>query len=287
VINYISSMNESNALVDAAGIYDPVALRALPDQSQFTQDSTTWNGCLEERDTTAVKTFAPIPDEAKDLDYLNLGTNTATKWRPMMSELGYIRNGSAEEVQLKNSSTPDGVGPRNGTCPSARMQNLLTMTSAQMDTVAASLVAGGSTYHDIGMIWGLRMISPYGMFKSRNGVASNGGQISRNIIFMTDGTLAPRDDTYSSYAYERVEHRVAGTTGLSLDVLHARRFQALCDAARSQGISVWTIAFGTTNPSNLVACADTGHAYTATNTADLTKRFQDIAKSIADLRLTK
>ncbi len=297
-INYISAINESNALVDTSGTYDLVALSKLPDQSKFSQENTTWDGCIEERDTVAVKTFTPIPDEAKDLDYLNLGTNNSTKWRPIIDGywdsgnnehgLTYLRDSSAEQEQLKGaSSVPTGTRVRIPVCPSAPMQNLLTMSSAQMDTVTASLVAGGNTYHDIGMVWALRMISPYGMFKSRNGVASNGGQISRNIIFMTDGTLAPNENAYSSYGMERVEKRVSGATGLGIDELHKRRFQALCDAARSQGISVWTIAFGTSNPSNLIACADTGHAYTATNTADLTKRFQDIAKSIADLRLTK
>ena len=145
-----------------------------------------------------------------------------------------------------------------------------------------------STYHDIGMAWGLRLISQNGMFSSRNLTAVNGGQISRNIIFMTDGLLAPGDQLYSSYGYERVDQRITGgSNNPDLSTRHARRFQALCDAARAQGITVWTIAFGTSNPANLVACADPGRAYQATNTAALTAQFQEIAKSIADLRLTQ
>jgi Flp pilus assembly protein TadG len=287
-LSYISSIDETNATVTTAGTYDLVQLRSLPDQSKFTSSSVTWSGCLEERSTVADATFSPIPDAAEDLDFLNLGTNDNTKWRPIIQGLGYIRNGPAEQEELKNSSTPTGVGQVNATCPVARMQNLQEFTSSQIDTFISTLAAAGSTYHDIGMIWGLRMISPSGMFSSRNVTASNGGQISRNIIFMTDGALAPTTGNYSSYGYERVDQRITGgSNNPDQYTRHARRFQALCDAARAQGISVYTIAFGTSNPSNLVSCADPGRAYVATNTAALTSQFQEIAKSIADLRLTQ
>jgi Flp pilus assembly protein TadG len=286
-LNYISAIN-SNATVPVSGTYTPVQLRAMTDQSKFTQNSTTWDGCLEERSTVADATFTPIPSGAKDLDYLNLGTDDATKWRPILEELGYIRNAPAEQEQLSGAGTPSNVGQVDGVCPAATMRNLLELNTTQIDSFIGTLAAGGNTYHDIGMAWALRLISPNGMFASRNGLASNGGQISRNIIFMTDGVLVPNDGTYSSYGYERVDQRISGGSGTpNLTTRHSRRFQALCDAARSQGIAVWTIAFGTSNPSNLVACADPGRAYVATNTAALTLQFQEIAKSIADLRLTQ
>jgi Flp pilus assembly protein TadG len=286
-LNYIRDIN-SNATVPVSGTYTPVQLRAMADQSKFTQNSTTWDGCLEERSTVADATFSPIPSGAKDLDYLNLGTDDATKWHPILEELSYIRNGPAEQEQLNGDGTPSGVNQVDGTCPAATMRNLLEFSSTDINSFIGTLAAGGNTYHDIGMAWALRMISPNGMFAARNGLASNGGQISRNIIFMTDGVLVPNSGTYSSYGYERVDQRISGGNNTpDLTTRHARRFQALCDAARSQGIAVWTIAFGTSNPSNLVACADPGRAYVATNTAALTSQFQEIAKSIADLRLTQ
>jgi Flp pilus assembly protein TadG len=286
-LNYISDIN-ANATVPVSGTYTPVQLRAMADQSKFTQNSTTWDGCLEERSTVSDATFIPIPAGAKDLDYLNLGTNDATKWRPILEELSYIRSGPAQQEQLNGNNEPSGVDQVDATCPAATIRNLLELNSTQIDSFIGTLSAGGYTYHDIGMAWGLRLISPNGMFASRNGLASNGGQISRNIIFMTDGVLVANGDTYSSYGYERVDQRITGGNGTpDAATRHARRFQALCDAARSQGIAVWTIAFGTSNPSNLVACADPGRSYVATNTAALTLQFQEIAKSIADLRLTQ
>jgi Flp pilus assembly protein TadG len=289
-INYVYDIDESKDPTFPAPVtYDLVQMGNLPNKSGLLKSTSSWQGCLEERSTVSAASFAPIPSDAEDLDYLNSGTDDATKWRPMMRNLGWIRDDTAEQEELAGENKPTNVWQESGTCPAARMQNLLDLTSSQVDTFVSTLSAGGNTYHDIGMVWALRMISPNGMFASRNATASNGGQISRNIIFMTDGVLVANENTYSSYGYERVDHRIAGGNNVTPDAAtrHARRFQALCDAARSQGISVWTIAFGKSNPSNLKACADPGRAYTATNTTQLTQQFEEIAKSIADLRLTQ
>ena len=52
-------------------------------------------------------------------------------------------------------------------------------------------------------------------------------------------------------------------------------------------MTIWTVAFGTSNPPNLVSCADPGKAFVATNTAALQAQFQAIASQIAELRLSK
>ena len=286
-VNYISSIN-SGATVTTQGTYDPVQLRALTGTVGLNQASTLWNGCLEERSTVADATFAPIPNNAEDLDTTNLGTDDATKWRPMISGLGYLRAGPANQETTNLDGSTSNVSQEDSYCPTARIQNLYELTNTQIDAYISTLQANGGTYHDIGMAWGLRLISQNGMFSSRNLTAANGGQISRNIIFMTDGILSPGNQLYSSYGYEPVDQRITGgSNNPDLFTRHSRRFQALCDAARAQGISVYTIAFGTSNPANLIACADPGRAYQATNTAALTAQFQEIAKSIADLRLTQ
>ena len=82
-INYVSDINEgNNPRVDVQGVYDPVQLRALPDQSAFVQDSVVWPGCLEERTTVANATFNPIPSGAIDLNFIDGGTSDDTRWRP-------------------------------------------------------------------------------------------------------------------------------------------------------------------------------------------------------------
>jgi Flp pilus assembly protein TadG len=283
-LQYVSAINTSTASVATSGSYDLVQLRQLPDQTGLTSATTVWNGCIEERDTVADATFSPIPSGAHDLNFLTPATNDATRWRSVLPDLAWMRNGPGEETDANNgrNTRPSRI------CPVASMRNLNVMTLSELDTYLPQLQAAGNTYHDIGMVWGVRMISPSGIFASRNLTGANGGQISRHIIFMTDGILVPNDSAYSTYGIERISRRVAGgSNNPDLTTRHARRFQALCDAARAQGLSVWVIAFGTAITSNLTACADPGRAYAASDSAQLTARFQQIASDIADLRLTQ
>ncbi len=282
-VNYVSAINSSTAYSPVSASYDPVQMAQFPVKSGFSISGSTWRGCVEERSTVAVANFSPIPADAEDLDYINLGTNDATYWRPVFSDLAHMRSDAPEETDanVDRNWRPSVV------CPTAPMRNLNTMTLSQIDAYTPLLTPNGSTYHDIGMIWGLRMLNPNGMFSGRNLTGTNGGQISRNLIFMTDGVMEPSATAFSAYGIEQMDKRITGNVGTSVTTLHGRRFQALCDAARSQGISVWVIAFGLTITSNLTACADPGRAYTASNSADLAERFKQIALDIADLRLTQ
>jgi hypothetical protein len=134
-------------------------------------------------------------------------------------------------------------------------------------------------------------MSPNGLFASENATAPNGRPISRHIIFMTDGMMNTPPAMYSSHGYEESDRRVSGIavtpTTSDLNNRHNARFQALCNQARANNIVVWTIAFGTSNPSTLVSCADAGKSYVATDSAALTAQFQQIAASIAKLRLSR
>jgi hypothetical protein len=279
-INYVSYIDTNTATVPVAGSYDAIALRALPNQTGMTSTSVTWPGCLEERDTVAETNFRPIPAAAKDLNFIDGGINDQTKWRPMYHAMLWERLTPAEITSPYYISAPN-----TDSCPDAPMRNLNSMTLAEIDAYLPLLQPGGFTYHDIGMVWGLRLISPNGMFASRNSAGNNGDQISRHIVFMTDGVMRASYG-YSSYGIERVDERVAGGAS-NLDERHAARFQALCDAARSQQLSVWVIAFGTALTSNLISCADPGRAFAATSNVELNDQFRRIANDIADLRLTK
>ena len=108
---------------------------------------------------------------------------------------------------------------------------------------------------------------------------------------MTDGMINTPPSMYSSHGYEESDRRVSGAavtpSTSDLNSRHSARFQALCNQARANNITVWTIAFGTSNPSTLVTCADSGKAYVATNSAALTAQFQQIAANIAKLRLSR
>jgi Flp pilus assembly protein TadG len=282
-LSYVSAI-DPNYTVTTSGSYNPVQLRQLPNQGGLTSSNTTWNGCLEERTTTAVSTFSPIPAAAKDLDFLAGGTTDELRWRPILQNLTYDRGRVAEETTTSNRSVPD------HSCPSVSMRNLKsyagTAGEAEFDTYIDSLQADGYTYLDVGMVWGLRLISSQGMFASRNLTGPNGSQISRHIIFLTDGEPVSQPDTYSSYGVEQMSKRITGTLTDPAATLHARRFQALCDAQRG-AISIWAIAFGTSVTGNLSSCADPDRAFQADNATQLDNAFKNIANEIADLRLIK
>ena len=60
-------------------------------------------------------------------------------------------------------------------------------TIGDLETYLNSLSAVGlGTYHDVGMIWGARMISNAGVFADSPDTHAN-MPVARHIIFMTDG----------------------------------------------------------------------------------------------------
>lgn len=278
-VQYASAIAQTFTAPDA-GPYTPVELAAMANTTGLTISSFAWNGCLEERDTVAATSFVPIPTGANDLNWLVGGTTTATRWRPIMDRLTYNRGTSS---YVTSTST---IGAANHSCPTARMRNLNTMTQTDFNTYIDSLSPVGYTYLDIGMIWGLRLIAPQGIFGSRNLTGPNGGQISRHIIFLTDGEPVSADSSVTSYGLERVSRRITGSTGETAASLHAKRFQALCDGQRG-AVSIWAIAFGTSVTGNLSNCADPGRAFQANNASDLDAAFASIARDIADLRLVQ
>ncbi|HEU4820841.1 MAG TPA: pilus assembly protein [Qipengyuania sp.] len=275
-----ATSTQSDYTAPGVGPYTPVELMATADAGDLNTSSFTWNGCLEERDTVAATNFAPIPSGAIDLNWLVGGTTDATRWRPIMDRLTYNRG------QSNNVTTTQTVGSASHSCPTARMRNLNAMTQAQFDTYIDSLTPVGATYLDIGMVWGMRLIAPQGMFGARNLTGPNGGQISRHIIFMTDGALDPSETSVSSYGLEVVSKRITGNTGESTDTLHSRRFKALCDGMRGT-VSIWAIGFGTSITGNLTNCADPNRAFEAANATQLDAAFTAIARDIADLRLVQ
>lgn len=280
-LTYVSAINTATAVVPTSGAYNMVQLAQQTNMTGLTTSTTTWNGCLIERPTTPATNFAPIPAAATDLDYLSGGTTDALRWRPMMIDLTWLRTGTANQTTTNDNSRPGNA------CPSASMRNLREYSDRSTFTsYVNSLSPNGNTYLDVGMIWGLRLIAQQGMFTERNLTGPNGGQISRHIIFLTDGVPVSSATSYSAYGTEQTERRVTGSTGVDAATLHSRRFQALCDAERGR-VSIWAIGFGTTVTGNLTNCADSGRALQANNTTELNNAFARIANEVADLRLVE
>lgn len=257
--------------------------------NSFTMRSSTWNGCIEERQWVTQATFSsPVESTAPDAFDLNIDfvpNSEETRWKPSWPDIIYTRSGTPQ-VTNSNNSRPSTI------CPKAAI-NLDVMTHAQISNYvnASDFVATGNTYHDLGMIWGARLISPTGIFGSRNATAPNGRPINRHIVFMTDGKMEPNSSLYNTYGYEALDQRVSGgdLNSSRLADRHTSRFLAVCAAARARNITVWTVGFGTASADNakLAQCADPGKALTAKSDEDLQITFRQIATKIAELRLSR
>lgn len=255
-------------------------------------EASTWDGCIEERDTTPAASFSfnkivgVTPDSAKDLDIDSAPTSDdSTKWKPMWGQVSYGRENSSG--YLTNSSESEYGYKTSYYCP--RQSQLLTsMSEADFDAYADSLVPSGSTYHNIGMLWGARLASPQGIFADNvNTAPSNGGDVARHIIFMSDGEMSTNYSIHTAYGIEWHDRRVTANGYDNNNSRHTSRFLVACEAAKAKGIRVWVIAFATGLTDDLESCASDDSAFPAASAAQLNSAFQEIAKDVGELRITQ
>ena len=270
--------------VDLSTLYDDNRI-SMPLGTSGAMTTVTWQGCIEEAETVVTDNYSPVPAGAYDLD-INLVPDTeAKRWKPALLNAVWKReDGSGNTMnwlyQTGNENRPGWVCP-----PAAR--RLSEISRSALSTYINGLTANGQTYHDIGMLWGARFISPRGLFAADNSTAPNGDAISRHIVFMTDGVQVNSTENYSIHGVEWWDRRITGDGNQTEEFnRRAARLQAICRAARQENITVWVVAFGTTLTQNLIDCASPGRAFQANDAQTLNDRFQEIAQKIAALRLT-
>lgn len=264
----------------------------VPDPSKVTGATSKWQGCIEERPTDAVSSFNQTALPA-DLDPDLAVTNEASRWRPMWPDIIYNRDtfdaGVDTAAEYQNIGGGSYLSGGYVSCGKT-VQRLAKMTKTQLhDYVYASDFRPlGGTYHDVGMIWGTRLINPNGPFSGDTAAWPGRNPPIRHIVFMTDGEMAPNPDIYGLYAYERYDRRVTGTNLNTQTDRHNARFLAECEAAKRRGITIWVIAFGQSLTTPMQQCASSsGNAFQASSDAALDSAFQTIAKRVAMLRLSK
>ena len=281
---------------------------------------TASNGCIEERETYQIDDYDNVDlDQALDLNLdLVPGTDArfrdagllkslfsavadvvggghqlsydTSKWRPMYPERIFLRElkwdgtGAFKTSQsMTKDEYMDPVGLGSATCP-APARKLAPMTKDELETYLGTLKARGNTYHDIGMIWGGRLISQDGLFAAEN--ADGNSPTNRNLIFLTDGQTAPLDIAYSSYGVEPLDQRRwAPGSAFSLTETVEKRFLFTCGEVRKKNVTVWVIGFGTELTELMKQCAGPGHYFEAADAAELNTAFATIAKTISDLRI--
>lgn len=292
---------------------------AVVDPTKVTGATTRWQGCIEERRTTAGVTSFDIDNLPPDLDPDLRPTNDDTRWRPMWPDVTYYRANIAGNTPNTTGTNPHGdfmpimsgwFATRAGAAytniipyaangwdlnieggfyacgkPVQRLENM--SRQAVSDYVnATDFRAQGGTYHDTGMIWGTRLISPTGLFATDTAAHPGRKPPNRYIVFMTDGEMSPSSNSYTMYGIEDYDRRVSGGSG-DLKNYHNQRFMAVCSAAKERGITVFVVSFGQALNNELIACASQGQAYYASDNASLTTAFQTIARQVALLRISK
>lgn len=163
-------------------------------------------------------------------------------------------------------------------------------------TTTGNFRAYGHTYHDVGMMWGLRLISPDGIWKEDTAAWGSNNAPQRYIVFMTDGLMNPDPLSYGMYGVEKYDGRIYGSpTTADTASYHRARFKAICDAAKNKNITVFVVAFdlnltATSNQNDVSAlryCATEGYFYGAQTAQDLKDTFENIALQVARLRLSQ
>jgi Flp pilus assembly protein TadG len=266
-----------------------------------TGKTVNWPGCIEERKTVPTSPFTSITGYMLDLDIDSVPTsNPDTQWKPLLPDLIYTRQSSGNDTGTGKWSravvqtTGNFTNTSSRSCPTAARKLQTWDNASAFSSYVDSLTPAGNTYHDIGILWGARLLSPTGIFASENAYTPKGGEIERHLIFMTDGDTQATPSDYNAYGipwFDRRQTPESTTpTEAMLETQINARFAALCTAVKNKNITLWVISFGsmTTETRNrLQACATSGRYFSANDAAALQATFKSIADQISQLRLTK
>ncbi|WP_161978313.1 TadE/TadG family type IV pilus assembly protein [Sphingomonas oligophenolica] len=273
----------------------------LPLNANGATKTVGWDGCIEERQTVRASTYWPIPSGAKDLDIDTTPTagDPSSLWGPALPGVIYTRNGYYGWTQAESYTTNDYPNQSQYFCPVPATKMQAWPNAGTFDTYVDTLTPNGNTYHDIGLLWGARLMSPTGLFSTENAFTPQGGEIQRNLIFMTDGDPCTGVGNYQAYGVAWFDRRQTDpntaptdgctTTGTLTQQVNART-DAICAAIKNKNITLWVITFGYVAPSTVTRmtnCASPDRYFSASNAATLQQTFASIANQISQLRIVQ
>jgi Flp pilus assembly protein TadG len=255
-------------------------------------------GCVEERSTYEITDYDNVDlSQALDLnlDAIPTASDPDTQWRPSYPgaiwerELDGNGNGTFNQAAVITTNgwfyKPEWNGAMIA-CPTPA-RKLAEMDPTQLDNYLGTVTPSGTTYHDIGMIWGGRLLSPTGLFAAENGDVDS-KVTSRHLIFLTDGQTEPYDIAYGAYGVEPLDQRRWNqSSSLTLSETIEARFGVACKEVKKRNITVWVIGFGTTLNPAMTECAGPGKYFEAADAAQLQTVFSKIAARMGDLRVSK
>jgi Flp pilus assembly protein TadG len=267
----------------------------MTDPTKVQGQTLQWYGCVETPvDNPGQSTFTTsnLPSELNP----DLKPSGSQRWWPHLQDAEYVRSGSGTDYTNGDDNSNNYYMGYSSQLNSgyvscgkpAKRLGVMTRNDVYNYVYATDFVPEGGTYHDIGMIWGARLISPNGAWADDTAAWSGHNPPNRVIVFMTDGVMAPDPSIYSMYGLEQYDKRVANGDSSNLTDYHNSRFLAACAAAKARNIDVWTVSIASSATTQMQQCATTSaQALYTTTGAGLTTAFQTIAQHLAMLRITQ
>ncbi len=263
----------------------------------------SWNGCVRAR---------PVPYDTQDTPAGGGDTLWAPYFAPDEPDFYSYYNRYASDSGYSGSTYDYDARQRytgkytNLTIPNSwsdgpdfncRTAPVTPLTPIRGDVEAAinEMVATGNTVIPAGLAWGWRLISPGEPFSE--GVAYEDNDTIKAIVLLTDGQNmvsggmgTHNRSQYSAYGFARSGHLGATNGSDAEDVLNGKT-AALCTNIKAQDIRLYTITFKVSSSSTqdlMRNCAtDPEMYYNSPSNEKLDAIFQDIAKGLADLRISK
>ena len=214
---------------------------------------TSGNGCIEERASVG---YGTDPIEYADSVSLSDVNDLAA-------------NGNDSDLQFGRYDPGVQRGFGQDGCPSeaTTLREYANETAFNNAVSAATARVTGGTYHDIGMLWGVRFISRSGFFASDNPEFRGQYPVNQHIVFMTDGKLDTGGWLYSAYGVDVHTDRMQGS-GTQTDK-HISRFKSICTLAKSMKVTVWVIALDVTDTADIKTCATSESHFKTSDGSDL------------------
>ncbi|MBX9633586.1 MAG: pilus assembly protein [Magnetospirillum sp.] len=277
----------------SAAVNPGTVAQGLIDTSEVvdTANLLGWKGCVVERAGHAIEDSTASVKQWKRY-----------KWDPAVDNYYDATKSSTVKADWSNGNAS--TGPNVG-CPTPITP--LTHDKATVDTAVQAMRAWsrGGTMGDIGMAWGLRLLSPEAPFTE--GLPWGTAKWSKAAILMTDGenqfykltstTGANKvnNAVVSDYTgYGRLDQYAAvGTTNTTTakNTINTRLSQ-VCQAMKDKGITVYTITF--TSGINQATkdiyknCASSATKYfDSPSQTELKNSFHSIAIELSQLRVSQ
>lgn len=312
-----------SAAVNPGPVADDIIALPRPYGYSDPDDETAWKGCVMER--WGDESLADTPPSVEP-------------WTPYYYPAGvdndYVDGDAASIVPGGEVNSNHVTGPNIG-CPTPVLA--LTQYKSQVDAALSAMSAWnrGGTLTDIGMAWGIRVLSPGLPFSEsathlddKNSMPIwDSPRWRRAIVLMTDGESsfynypgggpanqegttpnASHSSASDHTAYGRWNEtgsnakaifdaapgyvRADGSIDTSTRGKLNRRIFDLCEAAKAQGIVVYTVVFtssvGQDTRDMYRACAsDPGKYWYAPDQTALNTAFQQVGSDLSKLRITR